>query len=298
VRWCVESWAMRQARKPADHTGPYVEDQMKYPCLKSRCDFIGNMTVHARVSMRPMENREPVIVLVHGLLVSSRYMLPTAHRLATTYSVLIPDLPGWGRSSKPQRVLTVSELADALVAWFDAVGLERPVLVANSFGCQIVADLAARYPDRVALMVLLGPTVDPWARSLWKIVGRWLLDVPLEPPGLGLVILRDLVDMGLPRLGATIRRMLEDRIERKLPMVAAPTLVVRGALDTTVSRRWAALAARLLPDGDLVEIPRKAHTVNYNAPDDVMTIVQGFVEERGLWGADPAVHESVEPTAR
>src|SRR4051794_25652972 len=90
------------------------------------------------------------IVLIHGLLVSSRYMLPTAHRLAAFSNVLIPDLPGWGRSSKPERALTVRELADAVVAWFDAVGLGRPVLVANSFGCQVAVDIAARYPDRVA----------------------------------------------------------------------------------------------------------------------------------------------------
>jgi pimeloyl-ACP methyl ester carboxylesterase len=246
--------------------------------FERRFDVAGGHTIHARVSAPPMPAGRPPLVLVHGLLVSSRYFLPTAERLGAHYDVYVPDLPGWGRSGKPSRALTVPELADALVAWLDALGLERPVLVANSFGCQIVADLAARYPERVAGLVLLGPTVDPHARRLWKIGARWLLNVPLEPPGLDLVTLRDLLDMGVRRLIGTIRPMLNDRIERKLPSVTSPALVVRGGRDSTVPKRWATEATRLLPRGRLVEIPGAPHAINYNAPDAVAALVRDFVE--------------------
>jgi 2-hydroxy-6-oxonona-2,4-dienedioate hydrolase len=259
------------------------------PHLVSRYDPAGGPTIHARASTGPIPRDGPPIVLLHGLLVSSRYMLPTAQRLATIYRVVVPDLPGWGHSSKPRRPLCVSELADTLLAWFDAIGLERPVLVANSFGCQVVVDLAARYPDRIALLVLLGPTVDPRARNVWRIVGRWLLDIPLEPPSLALLILRDLVDMGIPRLVACVRRMLEDRIEQELPAVLAPTLVVRGARDTTVPARWANEAASLLPDGRMVEIAGAAHTVNYNAPDATTALVHAFIQERAPSCSNPSV---------
>jgi pimeloyl-ACP methyl ester carboxylesterase len=205
-------------------------------------------------------------------------MVPLADRLAAYWPVYVPDLPGWGLSSKPRRAFSVPQLADALVAWLDAVGLQRPVLVANSFGCQVVADLAARYPDRVMLLVLLGPTVDPEERNIWRIAGRWLLDVPQEPPSLVGVIARDLWDMGLRRLVACIRVMLADHIEEKLPRIAAPTLVVRGQRDPTVTARWAARAARLLPAGQSVVIAGAAHTVNYNAPATVTRIVEAFLQ--------------------
>jgi 2-hydroxy-6-oxonona-2,4-dienedioate hydrolase len=209
-------------------------------------------------------------------------MVPTARRLGLLYDVFVPDLPGWGRSSKPLHAMRVSALADTLVAWFDAVGLECPVLVANSFGCQVAVDLAARYANRVTLLVLLGPTVDPDARSLWRIAARWLLDIPLEPPSLAMLVARDLVDMKPRRFAEAIRRMLEDRIEQKLPAVAAPTLVVRGERDTTVPTRWAAEAARLVPDGQMVQVPGAAHTLNYNSPDTVTTLIHAFVQERAL----------------
>ena len=220
------------------------------------------------------------VVLVHGVLVSSRYMVPTAERLVPHARVWAPDLPGYGRSDKPARVLDVPELADALGAWMRAVGLERANLVGNSFGCQIAADFAARYPERVERLVLLGPTVDPRARSLLRTAGRWLMNVPLEPVSLDLVVARDFLDMGPRRTIGIIRHMLRDRIEAKLPLVQAPTLVVRGSRDTTVPQRWAEESTRLLPRGQLAIIPGAAHTVNYYAPGAVARLVLAFLAER------------------
>ncbi len=55
--------------------------------------------MHARVPTRqiPTPHTDPV-VLVHGLGVSSRYMLPTLALLAPRYRVFAPDLPGFGHS--------------------------------------------------------------------------------------------------------------------------------------------------------------------------------------------------------
>ncbi|WP_292510847.1 alpha/beta fold hydrolase, partial [Methylobacterium sp.] len=66
--------------------------------------------VYARVSINPVpDNRLPVI-LVHGLGMSSRYMIPLARHLAPHFRVYAPDLPGFGLSDKPHRALTVREL--------------------------------------------------------------------------------------------------------------------------------------------------------------------------------------------
>ena len=53
------------------------------------------------------------------------------------------------------------ELSDSLAAWIGEIGLQRATLVGNSFGCQIIADLAVRHPERVERTVLRGPTMDP-----------------------------------------------------------------------------------------------------------------------------------------
>jgi pimeloyl-ACP methyl ester carboxylesterase len=232
---------------------------------------------HVRVSVEPVPENRPPIVLVHGLLVSSRYMMPTAKRLAPDFRVYAPDLPGYGKSDKPRRALNVPELADALAAWMRSAGLKRAALVANSFGCQVAAHFAVRYPERVERLILLGPTVDPHARGLLSIAARWLLMVPLEPFSLDLVVARDFLDMGPRCFLASVRHMLHDHIELQLRHIQAPTLIVRGERDTTVSQRWAEEAVRLLPHGRLAVIPGVPHTINYNSPDEVARLIRSFL---------------------
>jgi 2-hydroxy-6-oxonona-2,4-dienedioate hydrolase len=246
--------------------------------VESRWVWVRGRPMHYRASVDRTPADAPVVVLVHGMGVSSRYMVPTAERLAPHCRAYAPDLPGFGKGYKPRRALTLRELADALVDWMDAVGLERAALVANSFGCQLLADVAVRRPERVACAVLQGPTIDPAARSFGAQIGRWLLNTPGEAPSQGLILLRDYRDCGIPRLLRTFRYALEDRIEERLPLMRMPALVVRGARDRIVSQEWAQTVAELLPMGRLVVVPRAAHTLNYGAPRELARVVRGFLD--------------------
>src|SRR5215217_7885331 len=176
--------------------------------------------MHARVSEGPGD--KPAVVLVHGLVVSGRYMIPTLKRLAVYHRVYAPDLPGFGKSGKPARALDVHGLSDALAGWMRKLGLERAALVGNSMGCQIIAELAGRHLDLVERIVLQGPTMDPRARSALRQIGRLLLDAPLEPPSLMPIELRDYVSAGTRRAWRTFRHALADRIEEKLLRVRVP----------------------------------------------------------------------------
>ena len=217
------------------------------------------------------------MVLVHGMVVSSRYMLPTAERLAPLCNVYAVDLPGYGKSAKPARVLSLAELADALAAWMQAAGLESAHLVGNSFGCQIIAEFALRPPARIERLVLQGPTVDPSARSLWRQFLRLAQNSSREPKSLGFISLADYWAAGLRRAWATMKIAIADHIEEKLPRVRAPTLVVRGTRDPLVPHDWAARVTHLLPRGSLREIPGAPHTINYSAPDAFVAAIAPFL---------------------
>jgi 2-hydroxy-6-oxonona-2,4-dienedioate hydrolase len=122
--------------------------------------------MHVRTNLYPPPPEAPVVVLVHGMVISSSYMVPTAERLAPLCRVYAPDLPGYGQSYKPWPILLLPQLTDALAIWIDTVGIPKAHLVGNSFGCQIIAEFALRYPDQVDRIVFQGPTVDPQARTL------------------------------------------------------------------------------------------------------------------------------------
>jgi pimeloyl-ACP methyl ester carboxylesterase len=90
------------------------------------------------------------MIMLHGLAVSHRYLMPLAAGLAGHHPVHVVDLPGFGLSDDPGTVLDVPEHADHVAAWLAAAGMPSAVVVGNSFGCQVAVELAVRYPDRVA----------------------------------------------------------------------------------------------------------------------------------------------------
>jgi 2-hydroxy-6-oxonona-2,4-dienedioate hydrolase len=233
--------------------------------------------VHARAATGLAPPGAPPAVLVHGVGVSSRYMVPTARELAGFVPTYAPDLPGFGRSAKLRRPLTLPQLAEALSEWIVAVGLRRPTLIGNSFGCQIIAELAVRWPERLGRAVLQGPTVDPAARTWPGQILRWLRNAPHERTSMAPLILLDYWDAGLRRVVTTFNEALRDPIEQKLPLVRAPTLVVRGERDHIVPRAWAEEVVRLLPNGRLATIPGAAHTLNYAAPQPFVRAIVPFL---------------------
>ena len=226
----------------------------------------------------------PPIVLVHGLGVSGRYMIPTARILALHGRVYAPDLPGFGRSAKPPRPLNVAECADALAAWMRANNLTGAALIANSFGCQVVVDLALRHPSLVERAILIAPTIDPTRRTPWQQVARFLLDIPREPLSLIPIALWDYLNAGILRGLRTLSHALQHRIEEKLPHMNVPTLVVCGERDPIVPRDWAEQAARLLPAGRLHVIPNAAHAVNFNSPEELVRVALPFLRSRECEG--------------
>jgi pimeloyl-ACP methyl ester carboxylesterase len=240
---------------------------------------VGREVIFARVSTGLTPSHRPPVVLVHGLVVSSRYMVPLTRALAADFRVYAPDLPGFGESSKPSRTLDLPAMADTLHAWMRTIGLTKVALVGNSFGCQLIAELAVRHPEIVARLVLQGPTVDAAARSLPVQVWRTLWNGCREPPALGLISLTDYAKAGLGRALQTMRVLICDHIEDKLPHITVPTLVVRGSRDPVVPQSWAAEMAELLPQGRLLVLEGGTHTLNYTDPERFAAAVKAFLLE-------------------
>jgi pimeloyl-ACP methyl ester carboxylesterase len=216
------------------------------------------------------------VVCVHGIGVTAAYFGPFARALER--EAIVPTLPGWGGTRRPDHVLDLGELADRLVGLLDARGVERAPFVANSMGCQIVVELAIRAPERVAALVLVGPTVDPATRPLARFVPMFVADTLREPPPLWFIIARDYLRMGPRRFYRTAQFGWRHRMEDRLPLVEAPTLVIRGSHDGFVTQAWCERAAALLPRGSLAVVDG-AHAVHYSAPREVARLALRFIQE-------------------
>jgi 2-hydroxy-6-oxonona-2,4-dienedioate hydrolase len=248
--------------------------------LESTYVEVDGLRLHARVSVDPVPAGRPTVVLVHGLAVSSLYMIPTARMFAPHYRVYSPDLPGFGRSDRPDHVLDIDELAEALCRYLDAVGIQRATIIANSLGCQITAEFALRYPERFDRAILIGPTMDKYARVLWKQALRLFRDGLRETWSQLAVVGFDYVRTGVHRTVQTALYGLAHHLEEVLPRINAPMMIVRGTHDPIASQRWCEDLAAAAPQGQLVVIPQSAHTVNWDEPDDLLRVAQPFFEDR------------------
>lgn len=214
----------------------------------------------------------PPVVLVHGLGVSSRYMVPLLEQLRIYRSAFAPDLPGFGQSQRPAHTLNLGELAMSLLAWLDAADIPQAIFLGNSLGAQILVEAAVREPQRFERLVLVGPTVDAQARSAPRQILRLLRDGLLEPLSLVWIAATDYLRCSPRRLWKTLQFAIQHRIEDQLARVTCPTLVVRGTQDPLVPERWAELVAERLPHGILRVVPG-THALHYARPATLMQLV-------------------------
>lgn len=244
--------------------------------LSSTWTSLDGLRVHARV-LAAAPAGAPDVVLLHGLVVSSRYLLPLAGELAPHFRVHVPDLPGFGHSDHPPAALDVPGLAAALLAWVEAAALLAPVLVANSMGCQVAVAAMRRRPGVFDRAVLVGPTFDRRGRNRIAQAGRLLRTAVHERPSLAAILVRDYLACGPARALATARHGLEYRLEDDLPRLTAPVLVVRGGADAVVPQRWAQEVTDGLPDGRLAVLPGHGHALNYSAPGPLAAAIRPFL---------------------
>jgi 2-hydroxy-6-oxonona-2,4-dienedioate hydrolase len=247
--------------------------------LEHKRTNINGLQVFSRISVHDQQSARQPIVLVHGLSVSSLYLVPTAENLALDYSVYVPDFPGFGKSDKPKHILDLAELVDSLAEWMDHFSIAQAILLGNSMGCQIIAEFALRNPGRVSKAILVGPTTDPKRRTFFHHMILLLVAGFIEPPRYIPVVIKDYLRAGLRRTVRTSRYILRDRIEEKLPQMTSPVLVVRGERDPIVSQEWVESIHRLLPDSKLVVIPGAAHVVNFSHPVELANAVRSFLDE-------------------
>lgn len=222
------------------------------------------------------------IILVHGLGVSGKYMEPVAKYLAQSFNVYIPDLPGFGKSHKPKNVLNIEEHADFLNEFIEHLNIKKVIYLANSFGTQVVVEYALKYPLKSKALILIAPTVDPNQRTLIQQAKSLVIDLQYEPLWQRVRAIIDYHKAGTFRMLKTAKISVDDRIEKKLPKIKIPALVMRGTKDPFISKKWANKTIDLLSNGTLVEINGKGHTLNSNSPQQVTKEVIKFLKTNNV----------------
>ncbi len=215
--------------------------------------------------------RNPSVVLVHGLGVSSSYFSPLAAALHSGgIAVIAPDLPGFG-ASPDAPAASPQDHAATLLRWASEVGVPRAVWIGHSTGSHIVNHVRLQNPEAVRSAIYLSPVWTERKRPLLSLATALLEDIPREPLGLVPHVARDYWRTGALRWFRTF--LCDLRESSSLPSIGPEDLVIAGASDPLID--WEHVE-KIAP-GRVRRVPG-AHAINYSNPNAIVSTAWGRVK--------------------
>src|SRR5438445_9297376 len=110
--------------------------------------------------------RGPVVVLIHGYAENSDSWAPLAEDLMKDHTVVVPDLRGIGKSSKPEGGYDEKTQAKDIRAVVTGLGYDKTFVAAHDIGGAVAYAYEAIYPDKVLRWVVMDapiPGTQPWS---------------------------------------------------------------------------------------------------------------------------------------
>jgi pimeloyl-ACP methyl ester carboxylesterase len=250
---------------------------------------------------RRSEPTKPTLLFVHGAgMDHSVWPLQARHFAYRGCNALALDLPGHGRS-EGQPLTSIEAMADWLARLIDGLDTEHAALVGHSMGALVALACAARAPQKVERIALLGaaPAMP---------VHPALLEAAARPEPLGPQMI---CDWGFGPAGhfgghrspgswmlghalALLGRSAGPRLHTDLAAcnayagglddaarIVCPALVVAGALDRMTPARQGAKLAEAIGGAQFVCLPRCGHMMMVEQPDATRDALDGFLTKRG-----------------
>ena len=247
----------------------------------------------------------PPLVLLHGFLCDSRVWRVELETLSDAFRIVAWDAPGAGDSSDPPESFTISDWADCLAAFLDAVDVERGHVLGLSWGGLLAQILYQRHPARVVSLVL-ADTYMGWKGSFGEEVAQQRLarcsresslpahefvrtwvpteffsDAPSELRDEMGSVVSEFHPRGFQLMAQTLA---ETDTTDLLRTIDVPTLLLWGEGDQRSPPEIAERFHAAIPGSELVVIPSAGHVSNMERPEEFAAHVRRFcLANQALW---------------
>ena len=270
------------------------------------------ITLHGRRVIYRITGSGPPVVLIHGMLNSSRHWQAVAERLAGGYTVVAPDLIGHGDSAAPRGDYSLGAHAASIRDLLAAIGIERATIVGHSLGGGVAMQFFYQFPQRVERLILvssggLGREVGPMLRTAALPGMSKLLAATIHPRllgglrGTGELMRRRGMGGGaylqavaralrpLENADAreaflqTLRAVIDGRgqrvsaTDRLYLLELVPTLIVWGERDHTIPLEHGRAAHEAIPGSRMRTLPSAAHFPNLEDPSGLAEAMLEFI---------------------
>lgn len=231
----------------------------------------------------------PPLVLIHAFPLNRAMWGPQVAALRDLFTVITPDLRGFGESDVPSEPLTIDDYALDIVRLLDALGHRRVALAGCSMGGYVAFRIVARAPERVRALLIADSRAEPdteeGRQRRWAAIERIEREgasgfieefavnlvgptTKAQRPGV-MAAVRQIIGTPHPRSLTTALAAMAERPDSRpmLPSLAIPALVVVGEEDALTPPASSEAMAQAMPRARLVKIPSAGHLANLEAPE-------------------------------
>jgi non-heme chloroperoxidase len=234
------------------------------------------------------------VLLLHGYTDSWFSYRRVLERLPAGIRAIVPSQRGHGESERPACCYGIHDFADDAAALLDRLGVESAVVIGHSLGSFVAQQLAARHPERVSALVLIGSGTtlateavaelaafvetleDPVSREFIREFQESTVAVPL-PAGFLAGIIAESGRVPARVWRDVARGMIATPATPELQRVEAPALVVWGEEDGLFGRSEQDALVAALPRAELVVFEESGHAPHWEHPDRFASELQRFV---------------------
>lgn len=276
---------------------------------------VNGHTTYCYTGGKVFDTAKPTAIFIHGVLNDhSVWILQTRYFAHHGWNVLAVDLPGHCRSAGDPPA-SVEDAANFVLALMDAAGLEQAALIGHSFGSLIALEAAARAPERISQLVLVGTAfpmrVSPAlleasvsapmkALEMVNVFSRATLAPPPSALGPGTWVYGASMALGRRVLasnpavnvfytGFKACDSYENGLQA-MAQVTCPVLFVLGKADQMTPPKAAQALVKLAKLAKVVYLPGGHHQMN-ETPDDMLAALCGFLEDgSGFKPVRPRAH--------
>ncbi|MEA4892815.1 MAG: alpha/beta hydrolase [Peptococcaceae bacterium] len=235
-----------------------------------------------------------ILVLLHGWGASKESLGPVIENLKDRFRIVAMDLPGFGKSSEPDRPWTVEDYCAFLHAFLRETGLDgqRINAAGHSNGGRILIKWAAGSPTCLKRLLLIDSAGIPpahgpdWYLKVYTYkAGKKLASLPGLKSLLGPVLEARQARAGsedyrraTPMMKKTMIALLKEDLRDCLPQIKVPTLLIWGEGDTATPLSDGRLMEKLIPDAGLVVLKPAGHFSYLDQLPQFLRTVTYFLE--------------------
>ena len=237
----------------------------------------------------------PPLVLIPGLAGGYELLGPLARILSRDFRVISYQLRGEEDPFALRQRFGLSELVDDLQELLEALRLECPLLMGVSFGGLLALEYASRNPYRISQLVLQGVGARYERSLVQRVAGAVLSNYPLPTDNAFVNQFFNLLFGGRSRQNELFQFVTKQcwqtdqsvmahrfhlvekfNVQRRLPGIHAPTLILSGEKDILVSEKSLGALTNVLPKSEHVSLPDCGHLAFATHPHQVADEVRRF----------------------